>query len=298
MYYLTKSPLDVARRALALGQRGLRRYSHRFSPHRYTQPQLFACLVLKVFFRTDYRGLVVLLDEWHGLARRLGLGHVPHWTTLQKASRRLLAVPRANRLLTRTLPRLLGRRRRVARAAFDSTGLECGHTSRYYIRRRARGASAKQTVRYSRYAKLEAAFECATHVILAAAAMRGPSPDTDRLVPLLDGVLRRVRLTALLADAGYDSEPNHRYARERCGVRTAIPATAGRPTTKEPTGRWRRLMKRRLDKDYCQYGQRWQAESGFSMSKRRLGSSINGRSFPSQRRDVLLLVLTFNIMLE
>jgi len=298
MFTLTKSPLHVARRALAVGERGLRRYTHRFSPQVYTQPQLFACLVLKVFFKTDYRGIVVLLEDWDGLARTLGLRRVPHWTTLQKASRRLLSVPRANRLLTHTLPHLLGRRRRVRRAAFDSTGLECGHTSHYYVRRRAKGATAKQKVRYSRFAKLEAAFECATHVILGASARRGPRPDTDRFVPLLDNVLQRVRVTTVLADAGYDSEANHRYARQRCGVRSVIPATIGRPTTKQPTGRWRRLMKRRLDKDYCQYGQRWQAETGFSMSKRRLGSSINGRSYASQCRDLLLLVITFNIMLD
>jgi len=34
------------------------------------------------------------------------------------------------------------------------------------------------------------------------------------------------------------------------------------------------------------------------MGKRRLGSAINGRSVHSQRRDLLLLVLTYNLMLE
>src|SRR5215207_7503555 len=71
---------------------GLRRYGQKFSPKVYTQPQLFACLVLKVFFKTDYRGVTVLLEEWPELAGALGLGlgRVPHWTTLQKAGRRLL----------------------------------------------------------------------------------------------------------------------------------------------------------------------------------------------------------------
>jgi hypothetical protein len=298
MFMLTKSAACTARRALAIGQRGLRPYAHKYSPKLYTQPQLFACLVLKVFFKTDYRGIVILLEDLGGLARLLGLRQVPHWTTLQKASKRLLSVRRANRLLTETLPRLLGRRRRVKRAAFDSTGLECGHTSHYFVRRRAKSASAKQKVRYSRFAKLEAAFECHTHILLGALASRGPHPDTDRFVPLLNNVLQRVKLTTALADAGYDSEPNHRYARQRCGVRSVIPAKIGRPTAKAPTGRYRRLMKQRLNKDYCAYGQRWQAETGFSMGKRRLGSAINGRSYWSRCRDVLLMALTFNIMLE
>jgi hypothetical protein len=126
---------------------------------------------------------------------------------------------------------------------------------------------------------------------------RGPRPDTDRLIPLLDDTHRRVRLRDVLADAGYDSEPNHRYARETCGVRSFIPATIGRPTNKPPTGRYRRQMKQHLDKDYGRYGQRWQAETGFSMIKRRLATSVNARAYGSQCRELLLIAITYNIML-
>lgn len=111
-------------------------------------------------------------------------------------------------------------------------------------------------------------------------------------MPLLDATLANVGVETALADAGYDSEPNHRHAREKRRVRSFIPATAGRPTTKLPSGRYRRQMKQRLDKDYGQYGQRWQAETGFSMLKRRLGSWVRGHSYWSQCRDLLLLAIT------
>jgi hypothetical protein len=297
MSKLTKSPVAVASRALGAARYALRPYAHRFSPKVYTQPQLFACLVLKVFFKSDYRGVTALLCDLADLRAALGLVRVPHFTTLQKAGRRLLTLRRANRLLTVTVRRLLGRRRRVQLAAFDSTGLECGRRSHYYVRRRAKGASQPQQTRYSRYAKLEAAFECGTHLLIAAIPKRGPAVDTDRFVPLLEEALRRVKLTTVLADAGYDSEPNHRYAREQRGVRSVMPAAIGRPTAKLPTGRYRRLMKRRLNKDYCRYGQRWQAETGFSMIKRRLGSYVRGHSYGSQCRDLMLLAITYNIML-
>jgi hypothetical protein len=117
-------------------------------------------------------------------------------------------------------------------------------------------------------------------------------------VPLLAEALRRVKITTALADAGYDSEPNHRYARDARGVRSVIPATIGRPTTKPPTGRYRRRLKARLNKDYCAYGQRWQAETGFSMIKRRIGAAVTGRSYHSQCRDLMLFVLTYNLMLD
>ena len=89
----TKSPLTVAQRALAVAAKTLRPFAHRFSPQRYTQPQLFACLVLKVFFKTDYRGIVQFLRDLTDLRRVRGLRRVPHFTTLQKASKRLLHRP-------------------------------------------------------------------------------------------------------------------------------------------------------------------------------------------------------------
>ena len=163
----SKSPVRVAREALAVGARVLRRYAHRNSPRRFTQPQLFACLVLKTFFKTDYRGIAQLLVDLTELRTTLGLESVPHFTTLHKASRRLLRLPRANRLLTAIVRRALGRRRTIALAAFDSTGLDCGHISSYYVKRRSRVPSVWQTTTYTGFAKLEAAVDCASHLIIA-----------------------------------------------------------------------------------------------------------------------------------
>lgn len=297
MSKLTKSPLRVARQALTVATEVLRPYAHKYSPKKFTQPQLFACLVLKTFLKTDYRGVTEHLADHSDVRVALALPGIPHFTTLHKASRRLLRQPRARRLFRTTVRRVLKRRRRVPRAALDSTGVDCGHASRYYVRRRHGTTKQWQTVAYSRYAKLEASFDCATHLMLAALVGRGPRVDTDRFVPLLDATLANVRIDVALADAGYDSEPNHRYARETHGVRSFIPATAGRPTTKPPSGRYRRQMKQHLDKHYGRYGQRWQAETGFSMFKRRLGSEVHARRYWSQCRELLLMAITYNIML-
>jgi hypothetical protein len=298
MSTLTKSPLRVVRTALAVGTRALRRHAHPHSPKKYTQPQLFACLVLKAFFKTDYRGAAALLADLPDLRAALGLAAAPHFSTLHKASGRLLRRPRARRLFSATVRRALGRRRRVRRAAFDSTGLELGRRSLYYVRRRNGGLRRWQTVAYGRYAKLEASFDCASHRLLAVLTGRGPRVDVDRFVPLLEATLREARPASVLADAGYDSEPNHRHARQERGVRSFMPATAGRPSPKPPAGRHRRRMRQRLNKGYGGYGQRWQAEAGFSMIKRRLGSTANGRGYWSQGRDLMLIAITYNIMLE
>lgn len=297
MSKLSKSSLGVASHAVITGNWVLPPYAHRFSPHTYTQPQLFACLVLKVFFKMDYRGLCVHLGEHSDLRLVLRLKRVPHFTTLQKASQRLLRVPYARALFRNTVRRFLQRRRRLHRVALDSTGLECGSRSLYYVRRRAAASKKWQTVGYSRYAKLEAAFDCDSHLLVGVLVGRGPRVDVDRFVPLLDMTLDQVLLDIALGDAGYDSEANHRYAREQRGVRSYIPATIGRPTDKLPSGRYRRQMKQRLTKHYGGYGQRWQAEAGFSMLKRRLSDTVYGQSYWSQCRELLLLAISYNIML-
>src|SRR5436305_4635525 len=165
MSTLSKSPVHVAREALAIATKLLRPYAHKFSPKLYTQPQLFACLVLKTFFKTDYRGLTTILRDCTDLRRIVGLRCVPHCTTVQKARGRLLRLPRARRLLSATIRRHLKRRRRVRRAAFDSTGLDCGQRSPYYVRRRSATSKEWQRVTYHRYAKLELAVDTANHVV-------------------------------------------------------------------------------------------------------------------------------------
>jgi hypothetical protein len=93
---MTKSPRAVAREALRLAQQSLPAYSSKFSRKDFTQPQLFALLALKTFFKTDYRGAVALLDDFPELRADLGLDKVPHYSTLCYAEQRLLKKGRSS----------------------------------------------------------------------------------------------------------------------------------------------------------------------------------------------------------
>jgi len=86
----TKNPIALARAALEAGEKALAPYSHPKSPHKFTQPQLFALLVLRQYFRLDYRGLIEWVGQWPKLQRTLGLTRLPHYSTLCYAERRLL----------------------------------------------------------------------------------------------------------------------------------------------------------------------------------------------------------------
>lgn len=295
MALTSKSPQAVVRTALATARRALPAFSHRYSPRKFTQHQLFACLVLKNFLKTDYRGAVAHLADHPTLLALLGLKYAPHFTTLQKASRRLLASRPTRRLLERTIHDRYGRRRRVRSSAVDSTGLECSSASAYFVKRRNRASQPWKTVVYHRYPKLAVVSDNDRHFILAMGTGRGPRPDVDEFAGLLRAAQRAIRLARMTADAGYDSEANHRLAREHYGVRTIIPAKHGRPTNKPASGYYRRLMQTRFDRRA--YRDRVQVETVISMIKRRQGSHVRGHTYPSQCRDLRLMVLTHNILI-
>jgi len=293
----SKSPKAVALVAYATAKRSFPPYRHLKSPKKFTQPQLVACLVLKEFFKTDYRGIMEILTDSSDLRKVLELKEVPHYTTLQKAARRLTE----KKMLDHLMRGILGiarethmMKKHVALSAVDSTGFESHHTSQYFVRRKAKGGEQHQTTHYTRFPKAGIVADCASYLAIVTLPSWGPSPDILHWKKAVRSATERVSLKTLLADAGYDSEEAHRFARQEYGIRTIIPNRVGRPTTKLPTGKYRRIMAARFNKTL--YGQRWQIETINSIIKRRLGSFLRARSYWSQMREMTLRVFTYNVM--
>jgi hypothetical protein len=120
------------------------------------------------------------------------------------------------------------------------------------------------------------------------------SPDLVLFQAALEQAVARARIGTLLADADFDGEWVHEHVRGY-GIRTLIPPARGRPSQQPPAGKWRRRMKRRFNPK--KYGQRWQTETVNSMIKRRLGSALRARSYGSQCREIILRVVTHNVMI-
>lgn len=138
----SKSPLNVASLAYAIAKKTLPAYSCEKSNHLYTQHQLFTLLILKQFFQEDYRGVIGIVTDFNDIRKVLKLEIMPHYTTLQKASIRLLSSNKVQRLLKTTIKaaqkvELLKIKSSIS--ALDSTGMEAGHASRYFVKRRERG---------------------------------------------------------------------------------------------------------------------------------------------------------------
>jgi hypothetical protein len=294
------SAVAVVREALLAAQASMRAYSHKNSPKKYTQHQLFALLVLKEFFKTTYRGVWGLIRDSQSLRDAIELKHTPHWTTIQKACDRLLTARRTQRLIDHTVEKAIriGKMKaKPRRVAIDSSGFESQHVSRYYAKRREKTdkSGKKKRITMRRFPKLAIAVDCASHFIVGAVANQGPSPDFGYFEPLVLQTVNRVWPKTILADAGFDSEASHELCRDEFEIQSLIPATHGRPTDKEPSGYWRRQMKRHLAQS--SYGQRWQAETGFSMIKRRVSEVALAMTYHRKRRLLLLKTITLNLML-
>lgn len=188
---------------------------------------------------------------------------------------------------------------------------ETHHLSRHFEKRRKQSlqkggkkasleaVNRRRSAAIKRLPKLSLAVCAASHVILAARATTGGGPDYGHFPPLLSHTVGRNSIHTVLADAGFDSEANHQLARQEYKVRSLIPATAGRPSTKPLTGRYRRMMQLQLPQEKYKklYGQRWQAETVNSMVKRNLGSACRSRSARGRKKDMLLRVITHNLMI-
>ncbi|WP_428937294.1 transposase [Fontivita pretiosa] len=316
----SRSPWKVLRQAHELALRVWPAYSCDCSRHDFTLPQLFACLVLREQLKLSYRRAEQLLRDSPQWLADLGMSRAPDHNTLWRAFGTLLKTRRVNRMLD-LLAQLAAKAKLLRKLdsskplTLDSTCYEARHRSRHYDRvcrkmllrdggkytektdadevNRSRSRRARQMP------KLALAVASACHLILAARVHIGCGSDAPDFAPLLYHAWRRANVNVVVADAGYDSEANHRSARLDMGVRSVIPTGIGRPSSKPPGGRYRRLMKQRFARkaDRRTYGQRAQSETVNSMMKRNFGDALRSVQRRRRRQEMLLRTLTHDIMI-
>jgi hypothetical protein len=293
-------------------------YRDLYSRHDFTLPQLFACLVIREHQKKSYRGVEALLRDCPDWLADIGMVRAPDHNTLWRAFIYLVKPRLANTMLDLQVQWANQRKLikgRIKPVALDSSMFESRHVSRHFEfrqRQSARDGSRKRRKTSGKAAgdrrrsrvvrglpKLSLAVATSCHLILAARATTGGGADQRFFEPLLFDAWRRTHVGAAVADAGYDSESNHCIARQDMGIRSIIPPYAGRPSSKLPVGRHRRNMYHRFKRqaDKAHYGQRWQSETVNSMIKRNLDSALRARTAPRRRNELLLRVVTHNVML-
>jgi hypothetical protein len=315
-----RSPLELMRRAYELGKRTWPDYDGPFCRRDFTNAQLFACLVVRESQRLSYRRAeAMLIDVPHWLAA-VDVERPPDHNTLWRAFGRLLGTRRVNKaleLLAADDQRALNAGLSAKPLTIDATCYEPRHRSPHYDRvcrkinlkpgqkyaerpgKWGKAVNASRSKALRRMPKLALAVAAASHRILAVSTTIGNGSDAPDFDGLLYHAWKRARVRTVVADAGYDSERNHRIARLDLGVRSVVPAKIGRPTEAPPTGRFRRLMKRRFARkaDAKTYGQRAQSEAVNSMMKRNMGEHLRSILEPRREQEMKLRALVHNLML-
>jgi hypothetical protein len=226
--------VPFARIALEVGREVLPPYSHRFSPQRFTQPQLLAVLCLMRYEEWTFRAAEIRLAEHGELRHALELQAVPDHSTLFRFMLRLdeRVIEQA---LAEVVRRLQSRRsapsNEKSTVAVDATGLAPGAISTFFIRRREHHGGTPTPYRY--WLKWLLVVDIHRRLILAQKAHHGPTNDCATLPPLLAKIANSKSLIGtVLADAEFDSERNHRYIREQIGAESIIPPKRSKPSWK------------------------------------------------------------------
>ena len=317
----SKSPVAIMKAAFELGR------------------QLFACLALREHQKKSYRGVEALLIDCSDLRAAVGLPSAPDHNTLCRAFKRLVKSKSMNRALDLQVEQAKAKGLDVSGddakpSAMDSTCFESHHVSRHFERRKEetaakaaaatattaadpataekagkpagnagtpakKGASRTRSKTIKAMPKLSIAVACSCHLILAARATVGMGSDHPHFAPLLFDAQRRADVRVMTADAGYDSEENHRVGWDEAGVSTVIPPLIGRPSENPPAGPYRRVMRELFASATVgrkTYGQRWQVETVNSMVKRNLSSALRARTPHRRSMEMLLRCVVHNIM--
>lgn len=173
----------------------------------------------------------------------------------------------------------------------DATGFEARHVSAHY----ARHTPGQRRERCACYPKLTAAAETTSHLIAGVVTAEGPGPDSPAFAPALRMAAALLpRIGAVVADAGYDSEAAHVLC-TTLGIRRTAIRLNPRRGRKWPRTPRRRQMRRRFP--HRVYGRRQRVESLFSQTKRRISSALAARGFAHQREELVLHVLTHNLLI-
>ena len=277
--------LTIVTLSLALGRRHLADYGSYKSRKDFTQHQLMACLILRTYLKTTYRGVIEFLAVSSELREAIGLDKLPNYSTLKKFADRPGVMDAMHGMLA-TLAEAVASADPEAYldAAMDATGLETSGASAHFVSRA--GKTRKKFV------KVSVLILCTSLVPASMVLGWGPGNDKTQAGELIDRASAAVRPDLLYADAGYDAE----WVHERCvdwGVMSVI-----KPARHKKDGSLGGLYRSQMTEANLKklgYGRRWLAETFMSGMKRTMGSTLNATSERGQMMDAAMKVLAYAI---
>jgi len=240
------------------------RYWHHMGPKKFESWILCLGLIIKQVYRLSYRRVMRFLDEYYSIKL--------HWTTLQKAAKRL---PKTlwQGLLAATI-----QVDSVYLAAGDGTGFSRTCASRYYLQRIDKLTRTERPVQAISLIDIERRKFLATNVFAT------PKHEA-RKIPALHKQSPEIEI--LVLDKGFDAEWLHQWLNNH-GTFSVIPV---RKNCRR--GKFRKIMRDCFD--YCLYWQRNIIESLFSAIKRLFGTHIVSKHINAQSTEIFCRLIAYNL---
>lgn len=277
--------IRFARLAYACAQKSLPLYSHAKSPHRYTLPQLAACVMLGMRFKQSYRETEEMLMGNSDMRSVLGLQEVPNYATLSRMFKKL-RLEDWERMLNNLLDAVDdGAGVTEEYVAIDSTYFAPTQASSTFLSKAGR--------KHSRFFTGAYVVGTESQLILAVRTGTGPSSDMPYLKPLRKKARRRGiklpngrYLQIMLGDKGFDGRDAKKgdlipVIRRGNAIRNA-----------NLIARAELVSQARLD---GKMGQRWKIETVNSVIKRMFGDYVRSRSDQLRRRECAAKALVYNL---
>ncbi len=272
--------------------------SSKFSNHIYNNHVHLILHMLRVNTGMSYIRFFEWIENFTHLWKVLMVSNIPHFTTLHKF------VQRCPKRYLDTFIQISGLidEKGSLSTAIDSTGFSLTNASYYYtivikVREngnRKRGRPRKRRA-IKRYLKVTFVVDTDTQTVLSTSIRRGPDNDNKDFVRSYKRLEQKipVDIGLILADKGYDSELNHKYAREVLGANSIIPPRRNRSEDFKTKGKYRKEMRSGYDLDL--YRQRNKVETVNSVIKRKMGDCVRARTVSNQNREILFMVMVYNI---
>ncbi|MCL0039112.1 IS5 family transposase [Dehalococcoidia bacterium] len=243
-------------------------------PFRYPHSLILFLGTLRVVFSLPYRQL-------EGFARKLG---------------KLISIPAPDySTLSLRIPKLdldpdLGYEPREGETvviAVDGTGIKVTNRGEW-MRRKRKG-----------YIKIHVGVDIGTKQVVSLEMTDDRTHDSEKLVPLVKGAQRKVKVKRVLGDGGYDTHDNFKFL-AACGIEPGIKVRED--SNPNCGGQREEVVQAYLRgppewKKQVGYGQRWMAETFFSGFKRLFGEVVSAKKFERMVKEIKLKVWVYNLML-
>lgn len=254
----------------------------KFSNKIYSNYKHIFLLVYKQFRKFTFEELMTDLEDNLTLRAYLGLNKLPHYTTLIKFQQRLPMTVVDK--LTIAFKQLIPKPKKVA---IDATGISLDNASPHYCKRISKPYKKRP------YMKTTFIVDIERYFILLCKQRKRSRHDTKDAKPLLLKLAQHYKPEVLYADRGYDDEKLFKICFEKLKTYPLIFQKNQDVPRHRRKGQYRKMT---FDVfDYGEYLQRNKIETCNSMFKKRFGSNIRAKTNRTQKIDLFLRVIAYNI---